>query len=436
MFNVIKEAEIWQQIEALPDHSFIKNYCWWGLTRGQAPLVYHLGTALSILSSVASPDIYVDTLPGDRTGSNLWVMIVGRSGVDRKSSATNLGLRLLDEVAPERIATDASSRPGMIKLLDREPCRLFYVSEGGDFLKSMNGDRYASEMKPFFTRLFDGGRVSHAVAKGAIEVPRPHVSMLMAVNPELLERHMEIDDWEGGFMSRFVVLHSHVERPDPTEPPDPATQRWLVQRLSGIYQTPFGKCVDLEPEARERYLEWQLDLQREMAQRSNVAGVSIHGRVGTHAVKLALLWMLDCGDIEHGGDWLMSLEALEFGIHMSLLHYRCSVDLASLAQPNKDMREKHAVLRAIRRGSWTDLGEITREACVLKRRATELLDTLVIEGEITQSGQRYLRIDRVEQPRDDSGVQAFAFATAPAGQTSQGWSVNPEIDNKKSSGLV
>lgn len=119
---------------SLPPDSWLARYVRHGFRQTTAPLVYHIGVGLALLAPTC-PLGYGTRYAGDLRTNN-FVLLVGRSGEDRKSSALNVGKELLDAAAPKLIGDFPGSQEGLIESLARVPSQVIPISEMGKFLSS------------------------------------------------------------------------------------------------------------------------------------------------------------------------------------------------------------------------------------------------------------------------------------------------------------
>jgi hypothetical protein len=379
----VTEQDIAVLVDKLPDESWLKQYLYYAVRQSDASLAYHIGVGLAVLAAVAPPTLCIDTLPGGKVSANLWVLIVGRPAVDHKSTAIRIGRELLAWAVPLAIGEDPASYEGLLESLGQQPNQLLVMGEFGDFLSKTEGgsNNYMAKIKAGLTRIFDGDPIERRLAKRTVRIPSPRLSILAAVNPSYLETHAEMQDWEGGFMSRWMLIHAHRERELYAASPDDARREWLVQWLVNASNASVGRCMGLDPAAAQRWYDWCRDLAKRLEQDQSLARVAAHGRTATHAAKMALLIALDCGQARSAGQWMITDDILEVAIGMAELHYKSAMDLAALAASGRDMRERRNVLRAIGT-DWVPYGSVLRGAELLRSRADRIIETLVEEGAI------------------------------------------------------
>ena len=93
--------------------------------------------------TLAAPSVFLATVaplsyimrggPGGRLETNFFGMVVGRQGYERKSTATGLAVRLLEQALPVRVGLEPGSGEGFVQGLADNPQQLLEMSEYGDF---------------------------------------------------------------------------------------------------------------------------------------------------------------------------------------------------------------------------------------------------------------------------------------------------------------
>lgn len=254
------------------------------------------------------------------------------------------------------------------------------------------------------------GRATVKSRKGPVTQPR--LSMLAGVTPGYLERHTELTDWVDGFMARWFCVFGKRERNYPIPTENRVKRAACLAHLSGLVDsrnvpTVLGNCLGLTPEATLTWLEWYDHVSNYPGSRGkNTAGAV--SRATSFALKIALILSWDRGDARVPRPWHIEADILQAAIGLTDLHIRSILAVGETLADSFDMRERRKVLTAI---NWdpTSLGEITRGAGVLKKRALEMIETLTEEGlvgRITTSAKAgaYRRID--PRPVESSALAA------------------------------
>jgi hypothetical protein len=137
---------------ALPPEGWVRRYVIHAAKQTTAPLVYHIGVGLTTLTATAP--LGYGTHYAGKLRANNFCLLVGRSGEDNKSSALNVGRRLLFEAAPPLVGDFPGSPEGLIDSLAIAPSQLIPISEFGKFLSSAQGG-YFEPTKTLLADLWD-----------------------------------------------------------------------------------------------------------------------------------------------------------------------------------------------------------------------------------------------------------------------------------------
>lgn len=212
---ITEQEAVW----ATPPSGWVRDYMAFAIKQTTAPAGYHLANALALLS-VTTPTSYGTSYAGDLYG-NIYVLLVGRSGDDQKSSALGIGKKILyamqDQLGVPVIGKQPGSTEGLVDSLVVQPRQIIYYSEFGAFLsKAQKKGSYFEPMKAYYTDLWDCQPIDRLKANNVvISQPNPRLSLAAGVSLPFLEQHTEAHDWTGGFMGRWAVIYSRRERVNP-----------------------------------------------------------------------------------------------------------------------------------------------------------------------------------------------------------------------------
>jgi hypothetical protein len=380
---VVTEEDV---INALPDKGFIRTYVIHGMKQTTAPLCYHLGVGLTILSCTC-PVNYGMWYAG-ALRANLFTLLIGRSGEDNKSSALNVGTNILFNASPDLIGDYPGSSEGLIDSLGTKPVQVIPMSEFGRFLSSAQGG-YFEQIKTLLADLWDSGPVQRARANGRVtRIENPRLSIMAACSIPYLEKHTLSEDWSGGFMGRWAVLFGQRTRVDPDPVGDRTYTDFLTNELLNRAKNANGGwCTGLTPEAKKLWNAWYYDLNSRRLP-SHVMGV--RSRAPTLARKVALLYGWDFGPGMLGKDWLMDVDVLAPAIKFAELHIKSLVGLSGRIADHPDARMRREVLQALEFfNGRASLGQILGHLKKRKRPIVEILDSLLEEGKVRKISDEY-----------------------------------------------
>jgi len=356
---------------------FITRYMRWATPQTDAPIAYHLATALGLLATTAPTDLSV-VYAGPPMHANLFVLVAGRSGEDRKSTATAMGRGLLIRAAPALAGHEPGSAEGLIDALAAQPTQMISYSEFGSFLARAQEGSYFEAIKTRYNELFDAIPVQRVKASGkGVIVDKPRVSILAACATPYLEKYTEPVDWSGGFMGRWLVFYAHREKLLPFgAPADAALEASLIAELGARSTMSAGRCIGLDAGAEKLWTTWFSDVSNRPLP-DYIVGA--RARVPTMAMRIALLLGWDYGGARSGGDWALTVDEIEPAIKIAELHLRSVTAIADVLCESRDMRDRRAVLNVVQARGPITFGDICKYSKLLKRRTHEILDTLCEE---------------------------------------------------------
>lgn len=424
------ECAVGGLLDRLDPDSFLPLYVRQAARETDAPACYHVGAALTLLSAAIPPAITVPGLPGGEVPGNLFVVLVGRQGADRKTTAVEFARRLLGRVDARRIGDEPGSAEGFDKSIAAASQQLVFFEEMGDFFaktKERTGGNYATELKTRLLRMFDRTPIRKRYSRHSIHCPNPHVSVLGGVNPALVSTHVTMGDWNNGYMSRNLLLWGTAERY--LSRVDRSANDWprlrqILKCAIEIRADAYGRCLGLSPDAHDVWEEWDRGL-RDSMETMSLAGVGPRARAPHIAIRIALLlafgeglgWPRIWDGQDFGDPFWITARHLLVGAEIATWGYRSALVLASYATDDDDMRRRRAVLLAVGE-QWTPLGNILGQAHILKVKAGPILQSLEEEGLIVgdvkgtrADGRRCSRYKLV--PMEDASFRILGVRAPP-----------------------
>lgn len=267
----------------------------------------HTWVALSILAGACERRIWYKRA-FNKLFLNLYTIIVGQSGLVKKSTSTGIGIDLLKEVhginmVSERCTPQAfvTWMSGAVKTFkhdgkDVKQSPLFaYASELKIFLQEI----FASMME-IYTTFYDGQPhdsskpwVYNTLGGGEVKIYGPCLNLLGASTPAWLQKSISAINMEGGFSSRcvFVVEIEGPENPIawPEAPDDLESMKEdLISDLRSIYD--LSGPITPDSDAKDAYEKWYVHHMKKVVPRNEDARFSGYlGRKGDQILKIAAL---------------------------------------------------------------------------------------------------------------------------------------------------
>jgi len=247
---------------------------------------------------------------------NLWVVLVAPQGEGHKSSALRIGYKLLTslpdyvrprifaaKLTPEKLVANLAVKqldestlkrplpPGLPPTYFKEPAiGVLYSSELGVLL---GREKYNIGFISLLTELYDchDEWSSETIMRGDQKLYNVCLTLLGASTPDWMQSMLPQDAFQGGFMSRLLLVTKPVEWniriPDP--PPAPQGLRGkILEELIDIGQV-AGR-MQWTQEAKDFFEEWYTSL----GEREVVPGpvAAARERMQDHLLRLAILLQL------------------------------------------------------------------------------------------------------------------------------------------------
>ena len=202
-------------LNLIPDTGFIKGYMEYLRTCTDAPVIYHYGTIMTVLSVACSgADIMCRYPKGSRyLPTPIWSVLVGDSGSSRKSSSMSAGVDMLERAKsimpnPEVLLPADGSLEAWHDFLVENEQALLYRDELA-VLFDQSKRNYSDGLKHWLMELYTGRPRTRVTLKGkatgkASTIQRPRLGILGAIPPDTFSKKAQHSDWLSGFLARFT----------------------------------------------------------------------------------------------------------------------------------------------------------------------------------------------------------------------------------------
>jgi len=277
-------------IEKISPTGFIKDYISYASGLTDAPLEFHLGGALTVLSTVCGSKVIYPGYGGRRQWPNLYTLLIAPSGLFRKSTSVGIAEDLVAAVDADLILSGEQSREKFLTLLKSSPNVLYPISEFAAVLSMWNRD-YSQGFREIVVDLFDCRQEysRQTLKDGKQTIHRPALNILAASTLDWLKEKLTEGDLRGGLMGRFIIIPGEVKAADPglKADYDDASKKALTQYLQNI-RSLEKSWVDVSHVLTE-YNEWVRKAENVMAKQFNPELLGFQSRLASHVLKLMVL---------------------------------------------------------------------------------------------------------------------------------------------------
>lgn len=317
--------------EAEHGRVWLNRYLDWAVESSPlTPRLFHEAMGLWLLATASTRRMCV-RIGGETIFPNLYVLIVGRTTIYRKSTAMNLAKSILqkanlspillpadmtpealfDELAGvkpsnyEQLAPEAQERWKLSRRIAAQ--RSFFKDEVSTFFANMRKD-YMQGFEEFWTQGYDaapGNWDRRLKSSGVVSIKDPCLSFLGATTPGMYGKYVGTEFYESGLLPRFAIITPEgreAYRNPADEIPDP---QWIVERLTRFFryilpwepratdevQTPPHTFLSVEPEAMKSLLKYRQAVGDEFARQEVVTDIqsAFYSRLATMCFKVATL---------------------------------------------------------------------------------------------------------------------------------------------------
>ncbi len=178
-----------------------------------APDIYLEASALAILSTIVNRGVFV-RFGHRRLYPQMYLILVGKSSLFRKSTCLDLASKFVTAVKPEMILEQAFSSEYFIQSVAEKKRGVIFVDEFITLLDVLKRE-YSSEVKRLIVELFDREMPwsRGTLGGGQTIISDPFLNIISATTPSWLQEAISEGDIKGGMIPRFVmVLATHKDR--------------------------------------------------------------------------------------------------------------------------------------------------------------------------------------------------------------------------------
>lgn len=342
--------------------TFVDEWTAWAKTKTDAPGEYHQAGAIILMSTIYSEFGYLLPTFG-KLKLNIWMLLLGRSTKDRKTTSKSYVERMLRLMTNEDfsyILPDDSTPGGLnVALQERaDKSSILARDEAQGFFEEMLHQSYMAGGISYFTKLYDGWSGGRARASGdkkiAPSVPISFVFFLMGILTDSADV-LTVRNFKQGFLTRFLYVtadrpEGYVEPPlefleeEKKEEDDPVFRglhtQLEVSRAHWDMAHGGGDMakIGISPEAIKRFTQFREDTVRAVGETKYQEIIdSTSDRMTLSTLKLAALFAM------HERQYEVSLTHMLQAIAYSGAWFDNTVEVASMISESEWLRDVNAL---------------------------------------------------------------------------------------------
>jgi hypothetical protein len=296
----------------------------------EAPEVYHLWVAISVLAGALQRRVYIDMNAFDWV-PNFYIFLVGKAGLVTKSTSLRMGQSLLKKAGKKiRFGSSSGSWQAIAAEIAASAFQpiagghitspiSFFVGELGTFL-----DPNDRQMLDFFVDSWDAQRETFSrITKsgGKLEIPMGCVNIIAGTTPTWIKENFNATMIGGGFASRLIFVQASSKRKLVAYPGLEKFTQEFEDRKGKLIED-LVKIVNIEgpmkltQEALDWGTKWYEDHYTKPRQLSGERFDGFYARKQTHLHKLAMILsisrsddlIVDVNHLQVANDMLLKVE--------------------------------------------------------------------------------------------------------------------------------
>lgn len=281
-------------LEEKKSELFIEKYVKYANLKTDAPAQYHHSIALSLLSSITCRN-YTAEFQHGTIFPNLWIILLGQSSLDRKSTAMNIGKKLLPSSVrriPEEFSPEA-----LIASLSLNPHGIMFRDEFAGFMSILRKE-YMLGTKDFFCILYDSPDFYTRTLKSTTyHLKNIYFNILSGTTFTSLTENLTDEDLKSGYGARylFCIGEKTLWKGIELRKKDDITMTSELKKTLMMFHSFFliNKVTAIFPEdVLDRYNTWLYELENKRGEKDNIDLTPFYTRIGISVSKIAMLIQL------------------------------------------------------------------------------------------------------------------------------------------------
>lgn len=195
----------------------IKTYMEYIQQISDASIDFAEGAGLAMISGIAQRQVIIQTLGSKRMYPNIWVMLLGASGISRKSTTIRPARKTIGHVYPEILMPDKMTEESTFAYFHTkgDAKTMLIADEFAGTLANLD-KQYAMGYKQLLMKMYDCIDYERRVLKSSDEIlQNTYLSILAGGTPFGVMKYLSEKDIESGFLPRFLIIYPPLPDPKP-----------------------------------------------------------------------------------------------------------------------------------------------------------------------------------------------------------------------------
>lgn len=368
----------------------LRDYVEFAYPLTEAPIQYHMAVGLIMVASILGRNVFLEE--GAATFyPNLYMLVIGESGITRKSTALRMVNKFIPYINPDLIMGTNLSLEGFIEAFRDHPYRLMIYDEIKHLLVN-DSKPYGAGLISAITAVWDNPPFYRIELKSLDHdqktIQTPTLNFIAASTRDWF--NVSESDIRGGFLGRFVPILSGGEDRILAIMPDidRQAQERLLNRLKDLQF--INRQYSWHPDARTVFEEHYRRLRREFKDLDNKVNIQPYwSRIDTNLRKLSMIFDVCSPDPA----FQITLNNLQYAIRFMdnvTKYYRLMLE--SLTFSKMERKEQDFLNKLEASGGSCDHSKIMKDihldADMMKKVVASLLEKDLIKASSIPSGKK------------------------------------------------
>lgn len=381
----------------IPSNDFIESYKEYTMQISDAPAKYQELMALSIIATALGRQVYLKW--GDTyIYTNLFIVLIGKSTVMRKTFCLNMAKRLLKKFNSELILPSDFSPEALFNFLSEKPQGLISWSEFGAFLINTTKN-YQAGIKEFLTDAFDcPDALNKKLVAKSYEIENICLNIITATTLHWFTDRINESDTMGGFLGRFVFMPCKQEDKNGwlyMPQPEPMTlSNKLVKDIKEISN--LKGEIKISDEAKLVMIKWLRRHEDELESLDDSKGImGFYARLADYVFKFSMLYEISGNQtlVISEGSVLRAIKLV------NLLKKSINELISEHIAFTKEAKDKQKIFNLIKTNGTIRRDRLLQNSNMIAKQLDDVLSTLIQSNMILafniEEGKRTARAYKV-----------------------------------------
>lgn len=196
------------------DH-LINTYKEYMATISDASADFAISAGLALISGLSQRRVIIPSMSSKILYPNLWIMLLGASGISRKSTTIWPVRRIVNDIAPDILLPDKMTEESTFMYFNkRHNSQAFLIADEFAGTLANLDKQYAMGYKQLLMKLYDCiDHEKRTLKTSEEEIKNAYLSILAGGTPIGVMKYLSDKDIESGFLPRFMIVYPPLPTP-------------------------------------------------------------------------------------------------------------------------------------------------------------------------------------------------------------------------------